>query len=112
MSTRLLRTLVVTQISAFAIGWFVCIFLDHYGVVGFNYDTLKFYAVMRARELVIASLTRDEGGFVRIEASAALQREIERNPGLRFAVFDPERELVASGSSPELVRQLLRAAAL
>ncbi|OAI27277.1 hypothetical protein A1351_13605 [Methylosinus sp. R-45379] len=102
LSTRLLRTLVVTQISAFAIGWFVSIFLDHYGVVGFNYDTLKFYAVMRARELVIASLTRDESGFVRIEASAALRREIERNPGLRFAVFDPERELVASGSSPEL----------
>ncbi|BBU63700.1 two-component sensor histidine kinase [Methylosinus sp. C49] len=104
LSTRLLRTLVVTQISAFAIGWFVSIFLDHYGVVGFSYDALKFYAIMRARELVIASLTRDEGGFVRIEASAALQREIERNPGLRFAVFDPEKELVASGSSPELAR--------
>jgi signal transduction histidine kinase len=104
LSNRLLRTLVITQISAFAIGWFVSIFLDHYGVVGFNYDTLKFYAVMRARELVIASLKRDQGGFVRIEASAALEREIERNPDLRFAVFDPERELVASGSSPELVR--------
>jgi signal transduction histidine kinase len=103
LSTRLLRTLVVAQVSAFAIGWFVSIFLDHYGVVGFNYDTLKFYAVMRARELVITSLTRDESGFVRIEASAALQKEIERNPGLRFAVFDPQRELVASGSSPELV---------
>jgi signal transduction histidine kinase len=104
LSTRLLRSLVVTQISAFAIGWFVCIFLDHYGVVGFSYDTLKFYAIMRARELVIASLTRDESGFVRIEPSAALRSEVERNPGLRFAVFDPEKELVASGSSPELAR--------
>lgn len=102
LSGRLLRTLVVTQILAFGFGWVVSVFLDHYGVAGFNYNTLNFYAVMRARELVIASLRRDEKGFVRIEDSKALRVEIERNPDLRFAVFDPERELVAAGSSPEL----------
>jgi signal transduction histidine kinase len=102
LSNRLLRTLVVTQILAFGFGWVVSVFFDHYGVTEFKYNAFNFYAVMRTRELVIASLKRDPSGFVRIEASTALQREVERNPGLRFAVFDPEKEIIASGSSPEL----------
>lgn len=103
LSNRLLAYLILTQVLAFAAGWAITLFFDHFTLDGMSITTFDSYAVTRARALVLASLKPDGKGFVNIEPSAALQAEMARNPDLRFAVFDPGRKLVADGSSPKLV---------
>ncbi|WP_018268096.1 sensor histidine kinase [Methylosinus sp. LW4] len=102
LSAQLLKSLVAAQISAFAFGWVVSLFLDHYGVLGASDDYLRSYAYTRIQQLLIASLVRDENGYIRIRESAALRAETAKNPDLRYAVFDSERQWVAPGSSPAL----------
>ncbi|CAN2535858.1 Adaptive-response+sensory-kinase+SasA [Methylocapsa aurea] len=102
LSARLTKILALTQISAFAIGWALSLFLDHYGVLGESDGYLRSYAYARTKLLLVASLARDENGFIRIEENEALRAEMALNPDLHFAVFDPERQWVAPGSSPDL----------
>ena len=69
-------------------------------------------AYPRMEELVLASLVRNDSGFVRIEPTPALRAEMARAPGLRFAAIDPARWQAVPGSSPELASVLTCAATI
>ena len=105
LALRLVAHLVAAQLIAIMIGWFAEIGLQAYGADNFNafFDPLS---QTRIRDLVVGSLTRGHDGFLRLEPTSELRTELGRNPGLKFAVIDMERNQPVRGSAPELIQVL------
>ena len=111
LSFRVIGYLMAAQLFAFIVGWGASVALGLYGVEGFA-TSLDELAYPRMEELVLASLVRNDSGFVRIEPTPALRAEMARAPGLRFAAIDPARWQAVPGSSPELASVLTCAATI
>lgn len=105
LGLRVTVLLATAQIPAFITAWIVMFVLGLAKVGGFNasFDEM---ASVRVTALVNASLVRGEDGRGKIEPTRELQAEIQRVPGLLFAVFDPVRMQPLPGSSPKLVSKL------
>ena len=98
---RIVGYLLAAQILSFSLGWVIATFMHLYaeGDIVTSLNDLAYY---RSLALIEASLINDGKGPPRIEASARLRAEIDENPRLKFAVFDPATEEILPGSSPEL----------
>jgi signal transduction histidine kinase len=105
LGLRVTVLLAAAQLPAFVIAWIVMFVLGLAKVGGFN-ASLDEMASVRVTTLVNASLVRGEDGLGKIEPTRELQTEIQRVPGLLFAVFDPVRMQPLPGSSPKLVSKL------
>lgn len=102
LKSRIVATLVVAQIFAFAVAWFVTIGLGHMGFEGFV-SSLDELSSIRATKQVIGSLTLNERGELEIRPTADLLEEMKRAPEMKFAAFrSPFRKPIA-GSSPDLL---------
>jgi signal transduction histidine kinase len=104
LARRTVIILVLSQISAFAIGWIANTGLR---IVGADrlVSRLDDLALPRMTKLIVASLTRDESGSIFISPVPELIEETNLNPRLRYAVFNKLGEPLR-GSSPELVPYL------
>ena len=98
---RIVGYLLAAQLLSFSLGWVIATFMHLYaeGDIVASLNDLAYY---RSLALIEASLINDGKGPPRIEASARLRAEIDENPRLKFAVFDPATEEILPGSSPEL----------
>ena len=105
LALRLVAYLVAAQLIAVVMGWVVATGLDAYGFVNLNayFDELSY---TRIRDLVIGSLVRGDDGLLGLEPAPELRAELDRNPRLKFAVFDMERNQPVRGSAPELIQVL------
>ena len=105
LALRVTVLLTAAQLPAFVFAWIVMFVLGLANVGGFNasFDEM---ASVRVTALVNGSLVRGEDGLGKIEPTGELQAEIQRVPGLLFAVFDPVRMQPLAGSSPQLVSKL------
>lgn len=105
LALRVTVLLTAAQLPAFVFAWIVMFVLGLAKVGGFNasFDEM---ASVRVTTLVNGSLVRGEDGLGKIEPTRELRAEIERVPGLLFAVFDPVRMQPLAGSSPQLVAKL------
>jgi len=105
LALRLVAYLVVAQLIAVGIAAIVAMVLD-----ADRFDTLKSYfdelSFTRVKGLVIDSVVRDRDGLLRFEQTPELRAELGRNPSLKFAALDPERNRPVGGSAPELVKLL------
>jgi len=108
LAGRIIGYLIVAQILGFAITAIASIAAGIAGVAAFEGYSRSVDELASARtiQLVIASLVRDDGGFVRIEPVAELRAENARNPALRVAAFDTVRSQTLAGSSRELISTL------
>lgn len=105
LALRVTVLLTAAQLPAFVFAWIVIFVLGLANVGGFNasFDEM---ASVRVTALVDNSLARGEDGLGKIEPTRDLQVEMQRVPGLLFAVFDPVRMQPLAGSSPKLVSKL------
>ncbi|BBU61265.1 two-component sensor histidine kinase [Methylosinus sp. C49] len=105
LALRVTVLLTAAQLPAFVLAWIVMFVLGLANVGGFNasFDEM---ASVRVTALVDDSLVRGEDGLGKIEPTHDLQEEMQRVPGLLFAVFDPVRMQPLAGSSPKLVSKL------
>jgi signal transduction histidine kinase len=110
LSDRLVVLLLITQFSAFIIGWAGGVILGLYGVHNFE-TSLDELSYARMRSLLISSLVR-EGPSFRIDPDARLQLEMRRTPDMLFAVFDFRDWQPVQGSNPTLVETLAKLAPL
>ncbi len=102
LKLRIIATLVIAQIFAFAIAWFVTIGLGHMGFEGFV-SSLDELSSVRATKQVIASLRLNKEGELEIQPTADLLEEMKRAPGMKFAAFKSPLRKPIAGSSPELL---------
>jgi signal transduction histidine kinase len=68
-----------------------------------QYESWNDYAANEIRDLAKKSLIRDSNGSASVQPSPELRTLAERNPTLRYAVFDPSTGEALPGSSNELV---------
>ncbi|WP_018267998.1 HAMP domain-containing sensor histidine kinase [Methylosinus sp. LW4] len=105
LALRVATYLLAAQLVAVGGGWICALVLGLFGLEDFA-TSLDEIAYPRTREMVMASLTRDADGALRVEPTPALRAELARNPKLKYAVFEPEEMRPARGSAPELVTAL------
>ncbi len=102
LTLRIVAYLLFAQMLSFTIGWVVATLLHLYteGDIAWTLNDLAYY---RSRALVVASVVGDIAGRPHIEPTASLRAELETNPDLKYAVFDPAKEQPLPGSMPELL---------
>jgi signal transduction histidine kinase len=106
LARRVVLHLFVAQIAAFVIGGMLTMGLELAKVAYFR-TSLDEFATYRVSNLVKKSVNQGNGELF-IAPVPELQSEIERAPGMKFAVFDEARKPL-KGSSPELVEALTTA---
>ncbi|WP_246722038.1 sensor histidine kinase [Methylosinus sp. H3A] len=102
---RTVAFLVVAQIVAFSVAWFMTLGLGLAGIERFTYS-LDELSTARAQKQVVASLARDEDGQIVIAPTPALRHELAHSPTMKVAAFDTLRGRPLGGSAPELVEAL------
>ncbi|MBY6241993.1 cell wall metabolism sensor histidine kinase WalK [Methylosinus sp. Sm6] len=108
LAARTIVLLCVAQLVAFAIAWLVSLGIGLGGAGspnGFLASTAEL-AATRARNQVLASLTVNRDGEVRIEPTSDLREEMRRTPGMRFAAVHTNSRSPVPGSSPELAAMI------
>ncbi|HEY8063741.1 MAG TPA: HAMP domain-containing sensor histidine kinase [Methylosinus sp.] len=105
LAWRVTFLLAAAQLPAFVLAWIVTFVLGLANVGGFDasFDEM---ASVRVTALVNTSLVRGDDGLGKIVPTRELQAEMQRVPGLLFAVFDPVRMQPLAGSSTKLVSKL------
>jgi signal transduction histidine kinase len=106
LARRVVLHLFVAQITAFVIGAMLTMGLELAKVAYFR-TSLDEFATYRVSNLVKKSLNQGNGELF-IAPIPELRSEIERAPGMKFAVFDELRHPL-KGSSPELAAALAKA---
>jgi signal transduction histidine kinase len=105
LAARIILFLCIAQLLAFGVAWPITIGLGLSGIDVNNAfaESIEEFAAARARNQVIASLTKDREGDVRIEPTPDLLEEMKRAPDMRFAAFYSNSRHPLPGSSPELL---------
>jgi len=105
LALRVALYLFAAQFVALVVGWSGALVLGLFELEDFA-TSLDEVAYPRTREMIIASVARNADGTLRIEPTQALLVELERNPRLKYAAFEPVTLQPLPGSSPELVTAL------
>jgi signal transduction histidine kinase len=105
LAARAILFLCVAQLLAFAAAWPITLALGLAGIDVNNAfaESIEEFAATRARNQVVASLTKDLDGTVRIEPTPDLLAEMTRAPQMLFAAFYSNSRHPLPGSSPQLL---------
>lgn len=102
LTLSLIAHLLLVQMLAITVAWFVAIVMSVTGLAGSLGWKLTDYSYYRIRDLVSDSLIKASDGSLYLKPNVQLRREIERTPALKFAVFESVSKGALPGSSTEL----------
>ncbi|WP_400770816.1 sensor histidine kinase [Methylosinus sporium] len=106
LTLRLSVYLLAGQVLCFAGTMVGAHLIELTGITPWSHVSWNYFAEIRARMLVAASLVRGPDGVVSIEPTRELRALVEKHPTLSFAAFDPKDGLPLPGSSPDLAAAL------